>query len=167
MSDHHNGVAPGPPTVRRARPADIPALVASSAALFAEDAGTRDAAVDINWPHEHGAERFASGVGDPTRLLLVAERDGEVIGHLAGTVADGSAMRPVKVATLLSMYVRPAHRRTRTGARLVDAFLAWAREQGAQQAQAQVTAYAANGDAIRFYGRNGFGPHSVTLGLSL
>ncbi|WP_151475718.1 GNAT family N-acetyltransferase [Streptomyces albicerus] len=160
MNDHHDQAV-----VRPARPEDIPALVASSAALFAEDAGTRDATVDVNWPHVHGAERFASGLDDPARLLLVAERAGEVIGHLAGEVADGSARRPVKIATLLSMYVRPAHRGTLTGARLVADFLDWARKQGAQQAE--VTAYAANADAIRFYERNGFGPHTLTLGQSL
>jgi len=160
MSDHHDQAA-----VRRARPEDIPALVASSAALFAEDAGTRDAAVDINWPLAQGAETFASGLDDPARLTLVAERDGEVVGHLVGTVADGSAIRPVKLATLRSLYVRPAHRGTLTGARLVAAFLDWAREQGARLAE--VTAYAANADAIRFYERNGFGPHTLTLGQPL
>ncbi|MBV1935849.1 GNAT family N-acetyltransferase [Streptomyces sp. BV286] len=155
----------GRPVVRRARADDVPALVASSAALFAEDAGTRDATVDIGWPLAHGAERFASGLDDPARLLLVAERDGEVVAHLAGAVAEGSAVRPVKVATLLSLYVRPAHRGTRTGARLVAAFLDWAREQGA--GQAEVTAYAANEDAIRFYERHGFGPRTLTLGQAL
>lgn len=33
-------------------------LVASSAGLFAEDAGTRDPAVDADWPHEHAAGSF-------------------------------------------------------------------------------------------------------------
>ncbi len=160
MSDDHDQTA-----VRRARPQDVPALVASSAALFAEDAGTRDPTVDVDWPLAHGAERFASGLGDPARLLLVAEHEGEVVGHLAGTVAEGSAVRPVKVATLLSLYVRTTHRGTRVGARLVAAFLDWAREQGAQQAE--VTAYAANKDAIRFYERNGFGPRTLTLGQPL
>ena len=63
MSDHHDR-----PVVRRARPEDIPALVASSAALFAEDAGTRDATVDVDWPLAQGAERFAAGIDDPARL---------------------------------------------------------------------------------------------------
>ncbi|MFJ2262156.1 GNAT family N-acetyltransferase [Streptomyces sp. NPDC087844] len=106
-----------------------------------------------------------SGIEDPARLLLVAEWGGEVVGHLAGVVAEGSAMRPLKVATLLSLYVRRAHRGARTGARLVAAFRDWAREQGAQRAE--VTAYAASQDAIRFYERNGFGAYTLTLGQSL
>jgi ribosomal protein S18 acetylase RimI-like enzyme len=152
-------------TVRRARAADIPGLVASSAALFAEDAGTRDPAVDIDWPLRHGAELFEAGLKDPGRLLLVAEHGGEVVGHLSGTVADGSARRPVKVATLASLYVRPAHRRTRTGAQLVETFMAWAKERGAEEAE--VTAYATNPAAIRFYERHGFAARTLTLGLPL
>ncbi|MGQ4389965.1 GNAT family N-acetyltransferase [Streptomyces sp. SAS_270] len=152
-------------TVRRARAADVPGLVASSAALFAEDAGTRDPGVDVSWPLRHGAERFVEDVEDPGRLLLVAEHGGEVVGHLSGTVADGSSKRPVKVATLVALYVRPAHRRTRTGARLVKAFVAWAKERGAEEAE--VSAYAENPDAIRFYERHGFAARTLTLGLPL
>lgn len=148
-------------SVRRAQPADVSGLVACSSALFAEDAGTRDPSVYLGWPREFGPERFAAGLDDPTRLLLVADCDGEIVGHLAGAAAEGSAMRPVKVATLVSMYVQPAHRRGGLGARMVAQFSSWAREVGAELAE--VTAYAGNADAIRFYERNGFAGHSVTL----
>ncbi|MCX4744096.1 GNAT family N-acetyltransferase [Kitasatospora sp. NBC_01287] len=148
--------------IRPAVAADIPGVVDCSAALFAEDAGTRDpAGVNIDWPRTHGAERFAGTIADPTRLLLVAEADGEVVAHLAGVLAAASAMKPLASATLLSMYVRPAHRRRAVGARLVAAFRDWAKRQGA--ARIAVTAYAANDGAIRFYERHGFTPNSVSL----
>ncbi|MET7733604.1 GNAT family N-acetyltransferase [Streptomyces sp. NPDC005402] len=148
-------------TVRRARPEDIPGLVASSAGLFAEDAGTRDPSVDVGWPREHGAASFTAALEDPARLVLVVAHDGEVVGHLTGSLTDPSAVRPVKSATLNGLYVRPAHRRAQVGARLVEEFLAWAEERGA--VQAEVAAYAANPEAIRFYERQGFGAHAVTL----
>lgn len=148
-------------TVRRARPDDIPGLVASSAGLFAEDAGTRDASVNIDWPREHGAASYTEALADPARCVLVVDHDGEVVGHLTGSVTEPSAVRPVKSAMLNSLYVRPAHRRARVGARLVEEFLAWAGAQGA--VQAEVAAYAANPEAIRFYERQGFGAHAVTL----
>ncbi|MCX4434440.1 GNAT family N-acetyltransferase [Streptomyces mirabilis] len=161
MSDERHEVI-----VRRAEQADIKGLVACSSALFAEDAGTRDPGVDINWPREHGPQRFASGLADPNRLLLVVDRDGgEVVGHLTGTLVKPSAMRPMKVATLVSMYVRPAYRRDRIGRRMVDEFRSWAKESGA--GSAQVTAYASNAEAIRFYERNGFASQSVTLEAAL
>ena len=84
-----------------------------------------------------------------------------MVGHLTGTLTEPSAVRPVTSATLNALYVRAAHRRARVGERLVAEFLAWAETQGATQAE--VAAYAANPDAIRFYERQGFGAHEVTL----
>ncbi|BFO18455.1 hypothetical protein SHKM778_48430 [Streptomyces sp. KM77-8] len=107
---------------------DIDAFVACSSALFAEDAGTRDPSVDTDWPRLHGRQRFSAGIGDPDRLLLVADRDGEVVGHLTGAVAEGTLMRPGRGASLVSMYVRPACRRQRIGERLIAQFMAWAKE---------------------------------------
>ncbi|MFC8427847.1 GNAT family N-acetyltransferase [Streptomyces sp. NPDC057253] len=152
-------------TVRPARPDDIPGLVASSAGLFAEDAGTRDPSVDVDWPLRHGAESFATVLADGGRLVLVVDHEGEVVGHLTGTLTEPSAVRPVRSATLNALYVRPAHRRSRVGGRLVAEFLAWAEARGATQAE--VAAYAANPDAIRFYERQGFAAHAVTLRSAL
>ncbi|MER6113417.1 N-acetyltransferase family protein [Streptomyces hirsutus] len=147
--------------VRKAEHADVDGLVACSRALFAEDAGTRDPSVNVDWPREYGPQRFAAGIDDPDRLLLVADRDGQVVGHLTGVVAEGSAMKPVRVASLVSMYVQPAYRREQIGGRLIGEFTAWAKEKGAQLAE--VTAYSSNAEAIRFYERNGFASKSVTL----
>jgi ribosomal protein S18 acetylase RimI-like enzyme len=161
MSDQRHEVI-----VRRAEQTDIDGLVACSSALYAEDARARDPGVDINWPRKHGPQRFSSGLTDPSRLLLVADGDdGEVVGCLAGTLVEPSAMKRVKVATLVSMCVRPAYRRDRIGGRMVDALRAWAKESGA--GSAQVTACATNAEAIRFYERNGFASQSVTLEAAL
>ena len=151
--------------VRWARTEDIPGLVASSAGLFAEDGGTRDATINVDWPREHGAASFAAAIEDPTRLVLVVDDGGQVVGHLMGAVTGPTDKRLVSSATLISMYVRPAHRRARAGARLMGKFLAWAKGAGAEQVE--VTAYAANTDAIRFYERNGFGPQLLTLRRTL
>lgn len=147
--------------VRRARAEDIPGLVASSAGLFAEDGGTRDSSVNVDWPREHGARSFAEALEDPARLVLTVEHDGQVVGHLLGSVTGPTEKRTVTSATLVSIYVRPEHRRARAGDRLVEEFLDWARRQGAEHAE--VTAYTANADAIRFYERGGFAAMTVTL----
>ncbi|MCD9874463.1 GNAT family N-acetyltransferase [Streptomyces guryensis] len=147
--------------VRRARAEDIPGLVASSAGLFAEDGGTRDSSVNVDWPREHGARSFAAALDDPARLVLAVEHDGQVVGHLMGSLTGPTAKRPVTSATLVSIHVRPGHRRARAGDRLVEEFLDWARRQGAEHAE--VTAYSANTDAVRFYERSGFAAMTVTL----
>jgi len=147
--------------VRRARAEDIPGLVASSAGLFAEDGGTRDSSVNVDWPREHGARSFAAALEDPARLVLAVECVGQIVGHLMGSVTGPTEKRTVTSATLVSIHVRPEHRRARAGDRLVEEFLDWARRQGAEHAE--VTAYAANTDAIRFYERGGFALMTVTL----
>ncbi len=147
--------------MRWARTEDIPGLVASSAGLFAEDGGTRDPGINVHWPREHGAESFAAALEDPERLVLVADFEGRVVGHLMGSVTEASARRPVRSATLISLYVRPEHRRAGTGARLVGEFLAWATGRGAEEVE--VTAYTANTDAVRFYERHGFAASTLTL----
>lgn len=155
----------GDVVVRRAGHGDVEGLVACSSALFAEDAGTRDPQIDIGWPGEHGPARFAEGVDDPGRLLLVADHLGEVVGHLAGALVEPSAMRPVRTATLVSMYVRPAFRGQAVGERLAGEFLRWASAAGAETAE--VTAYSANAGAVRFYERQGFASRTVTLRTDL
>ncbi|MBY8343639.1 GNAT family N-acetyltransferase [Streptomyces spinosirectus] len=151
--------------VRRARAEDIPGLVASSAGLFAEDGGTRDSSVNVDWPRQYGAQTFAAALEDPARLVLAVERDGQVVGHLLGTATGPTAKRRTTSATLVSIYVRPEHRRARAGDRLVEEFLDWARRQGAEHAE--VTAYATNTEAIRFYERGGFTAMTLTLRQAL
>ena len=148
--------------IRRASAADVDGFVASSARLFAEDAGTYDDTVDVEWPRKHGAQRFLDGLGDPQRLVLVAVAPpGTVVGHLVGLVSEPTAMRPVRVATLLSLYVFGAHRGGGVGARLVNEFRQWAR--GRDSDRLEVTAYAGNDGALRFYRRHGFAAQSVLL----
>ncbi|WP_131738107.1 GNAT family N-acetyltransferase [Actinomadura roseirufa] len=151
--------------VRLAEPRDVPGLVASSSALFAEDAGTRDPTVNATWPREQGERRFVEELADPLRLTVVAERDGEIVGHLSGQLTESWSKRPVRVATLATLHLSPDLRGGGFGAALTERFLEWAREQGA--AVAEVSAYAANQGAVRFYERQGFAVHSVTLRADL
>jgi GNAT superfamily N-acetyltransferase len=87
-------------------------------------------------------------------LVLVADHDGEVVGHLLGAYHDSSDMWLVARAHLISMFVQPVWRGQSIGSRLVGEFAAWASSRGA--AQMRVTAYTANNGAIRFYQRHGF-----------
>jgi GNAT superfamily N-acetyltransferase len=148
-------------TVRQAGPEDLAGVVDTCAALFAEDAGTRDPLRDQSWPREHGGKWVAGLLADDDALVAIAVADGSCVGHLVGSFSGPSEMWLVAQAELVSMYVRPAYRGDGTGARLVDAFKQWGRERGA--GRLTVDAYAANEGALRFYARNGFAPHSISL----
>jgi ribosomal protein S18 acetylase RimI-like enzyme len=148
--------------IRRAGPADIPGIVALSAALFAEDGATRDRLRNAGWPRDNGRAWIEGLLGTPEALVLVAaDPDGNAIGYLVGQFYAISAMWTGARTELIRTYVSPGQRGLNVGGRLVEAFFAWSREQGAERFQ--VTAYAANESAIRFYRRHGFAPLSVEL----
>jgi GNAT superfamily N-acetyltransferase len=148
-------------TVRVARADDVTGVAASSAALFAEDAGQRDRLRNLEWPATHGRQWVSDLLEDESALVLVAEADGDCVGHLVGSFKEASEMWLVPRAELVSMQVSRSRRGSGTGAALVDAFKAWAKERGA--VRMEVVAYAENAGALRFYARNGFVPKEITL----
>lgn len=151
--------------IRPATTDDLDDLVASSAALFAEDAATRDPLRNANWPAAHGAHWCRELLADPQALVLVALVDESVAGHLIGIFAEPSAMWTAAKAELVSMYVRQDARGQGVGGQLVDAFTGWAKERGASRLH--VTAYATNEPALRLYHSRGFAPQSITLATDL
>jgi len=136
-------------------------LVQCAIGLFAEDAGTRDITIDAEWPAKHSEQSLSQAIGDPSRLVLAARQAADVIGSLSGVLEPATAMRPIRMATLLSLYVRPHHRNNGVGAALVGHFRSWARQQNASRIA--VTAYTINETAIGFYQRTGFTPYTFTL----
>ena len=151
--------------VRSATGGEVGMLVELSAALFREDAATRDSSTNVGWPLEYGRGYFAGFVGREDGVCLLADTGGITVAYLAGYVRGPGALRPVTVAVLESMYVREGARGVGVGGKLVGAFLDRAGKRGAERAS--VTAYASNGAAIRFYEKFGFRPRSVTLELGL
>ena len=139
-------------------------IVASSAALFASDAGRHDpAATNLDWPQQEGAAYYNALMASPDDLVLLARDGHNVAGHLVGRLTGPSSVRPIRVAVLESVHVYADYRGRGAGGQLVAAFMGWAADKGAQRAV--VTAYAANEGAQRFYVRHGFAPQSVTLCL--
>lgn len=61
-----------------------------------------------------------------TQLVLVADRDGEPVGLIAGAIAPHPFNPDISVATELWWFVAPAHRGSRAGLALLDAYDAWA-----------------------------------------
>ena len=144
---------------------DIGALVRLCSALFVEDAGTRDPSTDVDWPKAHAQSHFLSLISRDDALCLVAKSGRTMVGYLAGYVGGPAGIRPVTTAELQSMYVEAGSRGNGVGSALVGGFLAWARDRKA--GRVSVTAYASNDAALRFYGRAGFRPKSVTLEMPL
>jgi GNAT superfamily N-acetyltransferase len=154
-----------PVMIREATEADVDGLVASNSALFAADAAARDPLRNPRWPDAHAAGHVTETLANPDMLVLVAEHDGAVVGHLTGAFLPASAMWTAPRAELFSMQVLAAWRDQGIGSQLVDRFKAWAHARGV--AQLRVSAYTANEAALRFYRRHGFAPLDTTLTLNL
>ncbi|HEX6345369.1 GNAT family N-acetyltransferase [Umezawaea sp.] len=153
-------------TVRTATAADLEAVVASAAALFAEDGGTRDPHVDTTWPARHGHEHYGAAIADPDVLCLVAVVDDQVVGHLVGRLKGPNPTRPTVVgAELESVRVAEPRRGGGLGTALNGAFTAWARDRGVTEVT--VHAFASNTAAIRFYESHGYVPASLQLRLPI
>ncbi|GIH15212.1 GNAT family N-acetyltransferase [Rugosimonospora africana] len=149
-------------TVTRAAEEDRAAFLASVDGLFHEDAAVHDPYGDPEWVNRGGAAYFTDLLADPRAVPLLARSGDRAMGHLVGRALVPDTLRPgTRVAVLESIRVSPEARGQGIGGRLVEAFFAWAKEQGA--VRAGVTAYAANESAQRFYAKHGFVPASVTL----
>ena len=140
---------------------DLHEFVASVIGLFREDAGTHDPAMDVTWPVREGLEYYSGLLSDQTCLLAVARDGDRVVGHLVGKLLEPDSLRRQRFAVLESLRVDPGRRGSGIGGQLVDHFLDWARQRGAQQAS--VSAFAANQPAQRLYQRHGFVPMTVTM----
>jgi GNAT superfamily N-acetyltransferase len=97
--------------------------------------------------------------------MAVALDGDRIVGHAVGKLRGPSPTRLVRIAELEDLYVDEDMRGSGHGARMLAYFVDWARASSA--VAVQVSSYAANEGALRFYQRHGFAPTSVTLGRSL
>ena len=108
-------------TTRPGRPADAPAWCCLRQALWPGE------------PNEHEEEiaQFFAGLTDEPQVVIVAEREGEILGFAEVSLrayAEGCSSSPV--GYLEGWYVVPEARRQGVGRALVRAAELWAREKG-------------------------------------
>ena len=151
--------AAGPATLRRARREDVPDIVA----LIADDqlGATRDD------PGDHAAYlgAFEAIDADPAQTLVVAERDGVVVGTLQLSIIPGLARRGALRGQLEAVRVARGQR----GHGLGGAMVRWAVEESRRRgcALVQLTTDKSRTDAHRFYDRLGFTPSHEGFKMAL
>jgi GNAT superfamily N-acetyltransferase len=140
--------AAGPATLRRARREDVADIVA----LIAHD----QLGVTREDPSDLAAylEAFAAIDADPAHTLLVAERDGRVVGTLQLSIIPGLARGGALRGQLEAVRVEEGQR----GQGLGEAMVRWAVEESRRRgcAVVQLTTDKSRTDAHRFYERLGF-----------
>lgn len=135
--------------IRRATRGDLSAIEAVAEASWQADypeVFTRESAVE--GAHEwYAQERMADELVQSDAVILVAEKDGEVVGfvHAAWTGNEGDVMR---------VYVDPDHRGRAVGSALLETAVATLFERDVERVRAM--ALAANEPGRAFYRSHGF-----------
>ncbi len=75
-------------------------------------------------------QSLRSVIASPAGCVLVAEKEGVVIGWMAGGIAEQWFSRQL-MAFEYGLFVAPEHRGGTAGPRLAKAFITWAKEHGA------------------------------------
>ncbi|MFH8926566.1 GNAT family N-acetyltransferase [Streptomyces pristinaespiralis] len=145
--------------IRSAVADDIPAIVA----MLADDplGATRESPDDME-PYRTAYERLRS---DPNQFLMVAERDGTVVGTLQLTVVPGLSRRGSTRSIIEGVRVHGSERGQGLGRQLIEWAIEESRKQGCQLVQ--LTSDAARPDAHRFYEQLGFTGSHVGFKLPL
>ncbi len=145
--------------IRRALAEDIPAIVA----MLADDplGATRESPDDLT-PYLAAYQRLAD---DPHQHLVVAVRDGGVIGTLHLTIIPGLSRRGAMRSLIEAVRIHADERGKGLGGQLIT----WAVEESRRQGccLVQLTSDATRTGAHRFYERLGFSASHVGFKLAL
>lgn len=143
--------------VRAATEDDLPAILEMGRMLHGESPRYRGMSYN-----EAKVEALALKV-IPTGGTLIAEKDGKIIGMLAGYVAE-HWFSDDKVASDFTFYIRPEHRGTGKAALLlVRAFERWATAQGAKDIMPGVSTQIDIERTTRFYEKLGYAVYGNAL----
>ncbi|MEE1837376.1 GNAT family N-acetyltransferase [Streptomyces sp. SP17KL33] len=145
--------------IRPATEDDVPEIVA----MLADDPlGAQRESPDDLAPYLAALERLS---GDPHQHVVVAVRQGRVVGTLQLTIVPGLSRRGSTRAIIEGVRVHADERGSGLGSRLIEWAIESSRAQGCQLVQ--LTSDATRTDAHRFYERLGFEASHVGFKLPL
>jgi GNAT superfamily N-acetyltransferase len=147
------------PAIRPATTEDLSQIVA----MLADDplGATRETPADLT-PYTQAFERLAE---DPNQRVMVAVRDGRVVGTLQLTIVPGLSRRGAIRSIVEGVRVHSEER----GGGLGTVLIQWAIEESRREGchLVQLTSDATRTDAHRFYRRLGFEPSHIGFKLAL
>lgn len=120
--------------VRNATHEDIAALLDIGAAMHAESPRYSP----LSYSRAKVQQLLAHLVNMPTGFLQVAERDGLLIGGMAGIITPQWFSEIDLVASEFALFLLPEHRGGMAAPRLVKSFISWARANGVKPGYVQL-----------------------------
>ncbi|MCZ4507045.1 GNAT family N-acetyltransferase [Streptomyces sp. ActVer] len=145
--------------IRPAVPDDVPAIVA----MLADDplGAQRESPDDLS-PYLAALERLRD---DPNQNLVVAAREGRVVGTLQLTIIPGLSRKGATRSIIEGVRVHADERGSGLGTRFIEWAIDRSRSEGCQLVQ--LTSDVSRTDARRFYERLGFTASHVGFKLQL
>lgn len=113
-------------------------------------------------------EYISELIKDDSALLLVAEKDREIVGLLEARITESSdfpANRRRRWGQIDSLAVKSGVRNCNIGSLLLEEAKEWAKAKNIDRMELKV--YSFNSNAVRFYGGKGFSEISKTMFLDL
>ncbi|HXA38920.1 MAG TPA: GNAT family N-acetyltransferase [Phenylobacterium sp.] len=159
------------PSIRRAGPADAPALSALGAATFVETFGHLYPPADLAafLAQSYNLERTAADLADPAKASWIVEAGGEAVGYaLAGPCGLPHAEVTPACGELKRIYLLKAWQNGGLGGRLFAETLGWLQAAGPRPIWIGV--WSENHGAQRFYLRHGFekvGEYGFAVGATV
>ncbi|GHE83104.1 GNAT family acetyltransferase [Streptomyces spiralis] len=145
--------------IRKAVTDDVSAIVA----MLADDPlGAQRESPDDLAPYLAALERLSA---DPNQHLVVAAREGRVVGTLQLTVIPGLSRRGATRSIIEAVRIHADERGSGLGTQLIEWAIAESRRQGCQLVQ--LTSDRTRTDAHRFYERLGFEASHIGFKLPL
>ncbi|MDV7215602.1 GNAT family N-acetyltransferase [Streptomyces prunicolor] len=145
--------------IRAAVTEDVPAIVG----MLADDPlGSQRESPDDLTPYLAALDRLTA---DPNQHLVVAVREGRVVGTLQLTVVPGLSRKGATRSIIEAVRIHADERGSGLGTQLIEWAIAESRRQGCQLVQ--LTSDATRTDAHRFYERLGFTASHVGFKLPL
>ncbi|MFF7544094.1 GNAT family N-acetyltransferase [Streptomyces canus] len=144
------------------RPAALQDLTAIVGMLADDPLGAQRESPDDLAPYISALERLSS---DPNQHLVVATREGRVVGTLQLTVVPGLSRRGATRSIIEGVRVHADERGSGLGTRLIEWAIEESRHQNCQLVQ--LTSDTTRTDAHRFYERLGFTASHVGFKLAL
>ena len=134
--------------IRRATASDVPAIVSM---LVDDELGAQRESPDDLTPYRTA---FAAIDADPNQVLVVADRNGELVGTLQLTIIPGLSRRGATRGLVEGVRVAASARGTGLGTRLMEWSIEESRARGC--ALLQLTSDKTRTEAHRFYHQLGF-----------
>ena len=146
---------------RRARAADLPAIVA----LLANDILGQQREDASSPPNPNYVDAFQAILADPNQLQMVATSNGEVIGTLQLTFIPGLARKGAWRGQIEAVRIAETHRGSGVGQQMFEWAIDQCRARGCNLVQ--LTTDKTRSDAHRFYDRLGFVDSHIGYKLAL